>query len=427
VNGLELPSFVRPGRRTRVPVPAYEGRSIVNAAVSAYRASGRGDGPDDESALAPPLTPEIDPFRGGSAEGPVVVFLVDALGWNTLDEWVRATPDDELRRRWREAAQPITTVFPTTTTAALTSVSTGAVPARHGIVGYRQFLPRWGVLADLLKMSPVGLGAREQLIGPNWSPREISGVPTLFERRRSGVAVTREEFQGTGFTRLLYEGAEFVPYATGSDLALQLARVLERPTPPPLVYVYWPELDTAFHLNGPDPFLADLELRRLDLLLRAVAGRLSPRHRASCSILLTADHGHVPVRPDAVLAIDKEAEIARELAYPPGGDRRAAYLKAKPGRSEALRRAVEVRLPPGGRVVELAAAVEDGLFGPPPFHPELFDRLGDFVLVVPPPAAVQYTPPGFPAPKRHVLGSHGGFATEELLVPLVAAPFARWA
>ena len=105
--------------------------------------------------------------------------------------------------RWLEHASPITTVFPTTTSCALTSLSTGATPSVHGLVGYRQYLPRYGVVADMLKMSIVGSTGRDELVGPHWSPSLVSGCPSIFRRGMRATALSRDRFAGQGFTRIL--------------------------------------------------------------------------------------------------------------------------------------------------------------------------------------------------------------------------------
>jgi hypothetical protein len=407
-----------------VPLPAYGGRSLPNvtrSVVDAVGATLAGAG-----ALAPPLAPPLDPFAGRRAEGPIVVLLVDALGWPAFARWAsgRASAGDA---RWRDGARPITSIFSTTTTAALVSLSTGAPPGRTGVVGYRQYLPAFGLVADLLRSTPLAVGTPESLVGPTWTPGLVSGVPNVFARGLPAVALSRASFQGSGFTRLLYEGAEFVGYATATDLAHLLTEVLRRPTPPPAVFAYWDELDTIQHLRGPHQALIDLELDQVARALRHVARAVSGAGRSGPTLLLTADHGQVPADRASLIALDQEPELLALLARPPAGDRRAGFFEPRPGRTEALREALRRRLPPGSRVLDTAQAAERGLFGPPPFHPELHERLGGLIALVPSPAGLGYTPPGRPAPVRHLAGAHGGLEPAELLVPLFSAPLASLA
>ena len=395
----------------------------MNLAVSVFRAAGGrvSAGPP----LAPGLDADLDPFAGSTAPGPIVVLLVDGFGHAQLKDW-RST-GSRRAHTWSGLARPITTVFPSTTTAALTSLSTGTPPARHGLVGYRQYLPRYGVVADLLKMSPVGVAGRDLLIGPRWRPSDLSGVPTLFRRGLRASALTREQFRGTGFTRLLYDGAEFVGYATGTDLARGLAQLLGRRNPPKVVFAYWDELDTIQHLRGPDRGLTSLELERVAHLVEHVAGAVPERRRRSARVVISGDHGQVPATVRSRVRLDAIPSIVAELARPLAGDRRAGFLLARPGRVTALRAALGRVLPTGARVVGMRDALRAGLFGPPPFHPEIDQRLGDLLVLVPSPAGLTYRTPGSALASRHLFGAHGGLEPDELVVPLVAGPLSAFA
>ena len=369
--------------------------------------------------LAPALTGALDPFGGRRAVGPVILFLVDGLGWAQLQGWAQRSASPA-SRTWKASGRPITTVFPSTTTAALTSIATGVPPARHGLVGYRQYLPRWGVVADMLRMSPVGVNVPDALIGPNWSPELLTGTVNLAGRGVRVTALSRDRFQGTGFSRLLYSGAEFVGYATATDLAHELTGLLSRPSPPDLISVYWDELDTIQHLHGPRPELIDLELERVAMLLEFVASHADPRTGREATVLITGDHGQVPATPSARLRLEQSEAIARELARPPTGDRRAGLLAARPGRADALAAELARFLPDGSQVIPAEQALASGLFGDEPYHAELRERIGDLVVLVHSPACLTYLPPGAAEPARHLFGAHGGLEAEELIVPLVS-------
>jgi hypothetical protein len=417
--------LLRPDPRIGLPIPAYSGRSLPNLAATVARATGASA--SGAPPLAPPLASDLDPFAGRRPEGPVVVLLADGLGWLSFDRWTRDRRASA-GARWGRLARPITTVFPTTTVPALVSLSSGTCPSQNGVVGYRQFLPRFGVVADLLKMSPVGVSHPEALVGPEWDPSFISCAPSVFRRGVPGVALSREKFEGSGLTRLLYDGAPYVPYATASDLAHLLAALIDRPDPPPVIYTYWDELDTVQHWRGPVDRLVGFEADRLAHLLEYVAAEVSPARARATTVVVTADHGQVALDPAQQLRVDVTPEVAGAMARPLAGDRRAGYFSALPGRDGALRTALEAHLPRGSRLLPMPDALSSGLFGPPPYHPEIVARLGDLLALVPVPSGLVSVPPGArPSARGEFLGGHGGLTPEELLVPLVAGPLSEFA
>jgi len=421
--GAEARKLLDPDPRLGIPLPAYRGRSLANLAAGLARSFA-------PAGMDPPplpgLAPELDPLGGGAPEGPVVVLLVDGLGWLALASSAARIPGGTAAR-WLARARPLTSVFPTTTTVALTSLSTGAAPGQHGVVGHRVYLPRFREVVEVLRMSPLGVAAAETLVGPDWSPSWVSGVPSIFRRGVPAVAVSRDRYAGSGFTRLLYDGAAFWPYATASDFALAMVDVLARPDPPALVFAYWDDLDVGQHLRGPLPELIDLELERVDALITFVAGRLDPDRARRTRWVITGDHGQVPMAPDRQLVADQDPGLLDHLLRPPSGDRRATFFAARPGHLDALRETLDARRGPGSRLLEMPRALDGGLFGPGPHHPELAERLGDYLLLSPSPGGVVYTAPGSRGRGHPMRGAHGGLEPEELLVPLISAPLGELA
>lgn len=401
--------------------PAWNGRSLPNLARSLFGAVGR-EPLDPPLPLAPPLDERLDPARGRQLEGPVVLFLVDSLGWCSFRQALQA-PEGHAPGtldRWAELAHPISTVFPSTTTAALTAISTASFPGRNGIVGHREFLPRWGVVADMLRMAPMTAPGHDTLIGPGWDPRDLTGLPTIFQLGLPACVLTRDRFAGTGFTRLLYAGAEFCGYTTASDLAHQLIQLLGRPAPPPVIFAYWDELDTVHHFRGPEPYLFELELERIAHLLGSVARRVGSVRARSTQVWVTGDHGQVPAPESANLAIDQQPGVLSALVHPPGGDRRAAFFAVRDGRMAELEATVRPLLPADSLFRPMREAIADGLFGPAPHHPEIGLRTGDLLVVPSQPAGITYAAPGDPVPRKRFLGAHSGLEREEMWVPLVA-------
>ncbi len=419
--GASTVELLEPHRSLGVAVPAYAGRSLPNLAASIVRAIG-----GEPSALAlPPLEARLDPFDGRRADGPVLLFVVDGLGLERLRD-AAARAGALGASTWLRHCAPITSVFPTTTTVALASLSTASSPSRHGLVGYRQYLPAFGAVVDMLRMSPLGVAQDEALVGPAWSSSSVIAAPTIFRGSVAGaVAVSRDRFEGHAFTRMIYDGAAYEPYSAFADLAASLVHLLGREPPPPLVVAYWDELDTVQHLRGPAAPWAELEIARLADLLGFVASALTPARARQTTAIVTADHGLVPLEPSRQTAFDAAPEIMAHLARPPTGDRRVGLLKARAGEVAALERAVLERLPAGARSLSADEAIRAGLFGPPPYHPELEERVGDLVVLVPSPGGITYALPGRSPARRHLLGGHGGLEPSELLVPLVAAPLAE--
>ena len=97
--------------------------------------------------LLPALTTaDAGPLPVELGSGPRVLFVLDGLGWEQMAQWRHLLPNLSTF-----AGDAITTVAPSTTASALTSITTSLPPSQHGIVGYRMVVDdmvfnslRWG-------------------------------------------------------------------------------------------------------------------------------------------------------------------------------------------------------------------------------------------------------------------------------------------
>jgi hypothetical protein len=62
----------------------------------------------------------------------VVLLVLDGLGWQQLRARESSAP-----AMCAMAGGPISSVVPSTTATALTSIATGLTPGQHGVIGYR--------------------------------------------------------------------------------------------------------------------------------------------------------------------------------------------------------------------------------------------------------------------------------------------------
>src|SRR5687767_15452487 len=127
--------------------------------VDAASSGGRPRNPGHEDLVRPDYTgasiavivpallqPLPAPWMPGCVAGAraVVLLVLDGFGWRAIDA-ARA----RLPVLGSLEGGPITTVVPSTTAAALSSIASGMAPASHGMVGYRMLLG--GQVLDVLR------------------------------------------------------------------------------------------------------------------------------------------------------------------------------------------------------------------------------------------------------------------------------------
>jgi hypothetical protein len=129
--------------------PNYDGFSLLNIPASLCRLLGA------PSFGAQPLADELLKACGGEYQR-VILLVVDGLGYDLLLRLWEAG----LGHIWKSfipegVFAPLTSICPSTTAAALTTLWTGASPAEHGIAGYELWLREYGVVANMILHAPM--------------------------------------------------------------------------------------------------------------------------------------------------------------------------------------------------------------------------------------------------------------------------------
>ncbi|MDF0513267.1 alkaline phosphatase family protein [Agromyces sp. H3Y2-19a] len=362
-----------------------------------------------ESCLAS-LSGEANPL-GFPASRSAVVLLVDGLGAANLRG--RAGHARFLASRFgkRDVAR---TVFPSTTAAALASLTTAARPGEHGLVGYRTLDGANDRLVNQLN------GWDDRMRPETWQRRgtvfEAAG-----ERGVDAVAIGAPRYVDSGFTRAVLRGARYVAGASISDRFSAALDVLSSGEPA-LVYLYVPELDQAAHAHGweSDRWLGLLE--QLD----AEAASFEKRMPRGTGLVVTADHGVVDVPAHRHVFVDARPALVDGVRHV-GGEPRCLQLYFEPGLDEPERASVVAawREAESRRawVMTRAEAIGARLFGH--VDPVVAPRIGD-LLVAARAGIAYYDARLADRQAEKMIGQHGSLTDEEMRVPFIRlGAFAR--
>jgi hypothetical protein len=349
----------------------------------------------------------------------VLLVLLDAFGWRFFTRH----GDHPLLARM-EAVVPLTSMFPATTAAHVTTLHTGAGVGEHGLYEWNVYDPALDALVTPLLFSFAGDGVRDTLLRAGADPDAVlPSMPTLYERLgAAGVACAVFEpaaFAPSTYDSVLARGARLHPVA---DLRTGLGEVAAalRADARVYAYLYWDEVDAVGHMHGPSsPEFAATAVRCLDTLEAGL--RALPEGTV---VLLAADHGQVDVNPATTIFVNEAwPELADLLArgrgdrvLAPAGSARDLFLHCRPGTVDevvaGLTRVVGERATVH-RVEDIAAA---GWFGD--VGERLRARLADVCVLPAPGETVWWRERGrFDMGFR---GHHGGLSEDEARTQVAA-------
>ena len=366
--------------------------------------TGVGDGPALEAQL---LTERFER---------VVFLYFDAFGWEFLERHAahvlfgRARSDGLLVQ--------LTSQFPSTTTAQVTTIHSGLPVAEHGLYEWHVYEPSLDRLITPLLFSFAGDGVRGTLLG-QIDPDALFPTDSIYARLAgAGVrstVVLPATIASSAPNIALLRGTSVVPFGTAEDGLAAAAKALGAGAG--YAHVYLDELDSLMHAVGTDDPAVEFVTRRI----------LDGIHRAAFPsgtlVLLTADHGMSPVAPERTLYVNELwPELATHLEsgadgkpLAPAGSCRDLFLHARDGHVGTVCASLAERLDDVADVVPVAELVEEGFFAEP--SPRLSARLASVAVIPRYGEAVYWHEPGRFEQRLH--GQHGGPSPQEMEIPLV--------
>ena len=413
------PSLAEQLRARGAVTPDYGGRGLLNIPATALEVFGVRTSDD------PPPLADLDPALLDGVKR-IVVVLADGLGLWQLDRFCAngATPFLErlvARAHRREAAQLLeaTTVFPSTTAAAITTLHTARTPQEHGNIAYFVWLDEFEQVTAMLRWGPAVTRRGSYFDDPKIDPRAYVKVPSIHGRfRERGIksyVIEPEMFRNEAMTRMHSREAAYLGYHLPTTMGVMLRAALEtRPNgqSPAYLYAYWAGIDTSSHLYGPMSAEAAAEAASFDLnLARAVADR----QPGDTLVILTADHGHAFTDPDKIVDLLGDDVLRAMLRNPIAGEPRLAFLHTD--HPSDVREHLDARWPGEFTLLDRDELLAAGFFG----HGDTAlakRRIGEVIAMLSSDRAariMRVDGQDF----RH-RGSHGGMSPEEMKIPILA-------
>jgi predicted AlkP superfamily pyrophosphatase or phosphodiesterase len=362
-------------------LPDFAGACLTNVVPALLGALG---GPSPAADWLPPTV---------TGARQIVLLVLDGLGAEQLAERSAVAPTLS-----SGGSGLATSVAPSTTAAAMTSLVTGLPPAVHGIVGYRIALD--GQLLNVLRWQLDGRDARRLL--PPARFQHFDAFPGA-----AGVVpvVSRADYAATGFSAAHLGRSELHGWHVPSSIPLEVRRLLGRGDP--FVYAYYDALDRVAHATGLGEHYRH-ELLAADRLVADVLEVLPP----GAALVVTADHGQVDVGPRVEVL---EGDLMEPVVLM-SGEGRFRWLHVRPGAAQDVAQAAEDTYGDLAWVRTRDQVIEEQWLGGEPV-PAVMDRLGDVALV-------PFEPTAFMDPadtgELRLVARHGSLTAAEMTVPLLA-------
>ncbi len=361
---------------------------------------------------------------GGSYPRPekVVLFFIDAFGWRS---WQAHGERFATTRRVMEEGvlTPMSALFPSTTSASVTTLNLGVLPAEHALYEWNAYIPAYGEVIQTLPFTPLGVHLREGCLKKGYDPAALMTVTeTVHERlARHGVRslqFTHRNHADSSYNRIVSKGADLIPHNTLAEAMVQLRDAVTAFKGKAWFNFYWASIDSIAHQYGPGSRYHDGEIAAFWSAFDTILGGLSSPNTV---FLFIADHDQVFAKRDETIYINEQFPALGNILPQsptgnwiyPNGSPRDLFLHVKPDRYAEALSVLRENLGAIAEVLPMDEALELGLFGPKPVNEELRRRLGDILVLPHDGRFIGWREPGLM--ENRFYGHHGGLAAAELI------------
>lgn len=298
----------------------------------------------------------------------VVLISFDGWRWDYLDRSDLDAPNLRALAARGVRSRALIPSFPSKTFPNHYTLVTGLQPGHHGIVG--------NVMLD------DGIGERFTMSSATAKdPRWWGGEPLWVTTRRHGIRSASMFWPGAEVPMAGGQPDQFLPYDDNFPNAARVDQVLEwldepEDTRPRFITLYFSDVDTAGHREGPDSEAVAEAAARVDAMLGRLMDGVEARGlERTVTYVVVSDHGMASLSPDRQVVIDDYLDPSRlvivELdpnltARPAPGEDAATLVRELAGRHPAMHVYLKEDLPAAlaysshPRIPPIVALAEDG-------------------------------------------------------------------
>jgi len=318
----------------------------------------------------------------------VVLMIFDGMGVSSLE---RHLPEESFLRR--HCKQAISSIFPPTTTAALTSIESGLTPAEHGWLGWSVYFKELDQIVELfpntVKDSGGVLAAEYHVAGKYLPYRKISG-----DINKAGI--------GKMFTVSPYDGCR----VDQLNSLFATVRRLSRKPGRKYIYAYWNQPDKCMHETGCESEQARNEIVTINQGVEALCASLK-----DTLVIVAADHGHIDIR---YRFVEDYPDVMNALLRPPAIESRAVAFYVKEECMAAFPQEFQKAFGNEFLLFSKNEVIAKGIFGNGTRHARFAESIGDYLAVAVSDVAIANN-----RECKQFVSTHAGLTPQEMNVPLI--------
>jgi hypothetical protein len=315
----------------------------------------------------------------------------------------------------------ISSVFPPTTTAAITSYLTGLDPIEHGALGWTLFFKEYARYIDFL---PIWDAAKHDKLNDNdYRLNDLishKNIFSLINEKNKNVKLsylTPEHIYDSNYTVKNSFPAEIYPYRSMENMFEELTNCVLDNEERKFIYSYSVNPDSLEHKYGVFSTEVREYLQNFISLLENFSRNIEG---TGTVLLLTADHGLTDV--NEYKYVNDDDALSDCLYLPVFPEPRFASLFVKNHRKKDFLKAVSSYMDKF-ILMDRNEFFQSGLLGNGIAHKKIDDFIGDYLLIAKEDTAIKPVYEQAGKADKEFVAHHAGLTSDEMSIPLVIMEF----
>ncbi|MBQ8782355.1 MAG: alkaline phosphatase family protein [Clostridia bacterium] len=332
--------------------------------------------------------PEFDALLNKNYKN-IVVMLFDGMGVSIIEKHL-----DENSFLRKHFLCPISSVFPSTTVAATTTIESGYSPAETAWLGWDLYFKEIGENVAVFRntLQKDGSPAADYNVAQKYIPYK-----NIFDRIKE-INGKNSAFAVSPFTKFHSKSVR--------DICKDVYK-LSKKRKKKYIYTYWHQPDKTMHAYGVTSKEAHKEILHINSEVEKLCGKLK-----NSLIIITADHGHCDGES---IYLEDYPEISALLKVPPSVEPRALSFFVKESKKEEFKELFNRLFGKDFRLMTKDEVFNEKLLGNGTSHHKASDFIGDFFAVATGNKSIYIK-----REEREFIGVHAGLTKEEMTVPFIA-------
>jgi len=304
----------------------------------------------------------------------VVLFFVDAFGWRFYERFQDAAFIKRIAKHGK--IEKLTSQFPSTTAAHVTTIHTGLPVGQSGVHEWFYYEPQVDQIIAPLLFSFAGAKERDMLKSAGVDAAAIYPKGVFYPELKSmGVDSFNfgiRDYTPSTYSSIAMQGSEILSFKTLSEALVNLGFLLEKQINPTYINLYFDKIDSLAHEYGPNAPQTEAEIETFLLMMEHYFERVF-KDKKKILFLMTADHGMCETDPQTTTYLNTDPRFAgierflktnrKGQLLVPAGSPRDMFLYIKDEKLDESQAFLAKRLEGKADVVKTESLIADGYFG----------------------------------------------------------------